>query len=54
MAREYGNDRAATVAVRLSQQEKDWVKAEAQARGITTSELVRLALENFLFKGEQD
>ena len=54
MARDYGNSRAANIAVRLSEQEKEQVKAEAQAHGMTVSELVRLALDEYFTKEVQE
>lgn len=48
MAREYGNDRAATIAVRLTKEEKEKIKAAAQAQGLNISELIRNSLSIYL------
>ena len=48
MAREYGNDRTATVAVRLTKEEKERLKAAAQAQGLSMSDFIRAALEQYL------
>ena len=48
MARDYGNDRVTNTAVRLSQQEKEQLKAEAYKRGITISALIRQAVAEYL------
>ena len=48
MAREYGNDRTATVAVRLTKEEKERLKAAAQAQGLNISELIRNSLSLYL------
>lgn len=52
MARAYGNDRATTIAVRLTEQEKEQIKAAAKARTVSISDLVRVAIEEYLLKGE--
>lgn len=50
MAREYGNDRCAAIAVRMTKQEKEQLKAAAEARALSISDLIRLAIEQYLSK----
>ena len=48
MARDYGQDMIATIAIRLTKQEKDAVKREAAARSVSISNLVRAAIAAYI------
>lgn len=50
MAREYGNDRAEIIALRVNEQEKAQIKAAAKNLGISVSQLLRNVVNNFLEK----
>ena len=48
MAREYGQNLIVTVTARVTEQEKKAIKAAAEARGMAISDLIRLALTEYL------
>ena len=47
MAREYGKERAAIIAIRVTEREKEQLKELAAAQGLTLSELLRAAIDNY-------
>lgn len=44
MARDYGNGRNATIALRVTEQEKEQIKAAAANLGISASDFIRCAI----------
>ena len=53
MARVIGQDLAATIIARMTEQEKEAVRRAADLRGVSMSEIVRLALAEYLGEGDQ-